>query len=53
MEGGATEKTGGARRDQAGPRSQPGLWPTVEPTDGGAMVEEGLTTPGGQLIVAE
>ncbi|KAL1279444.1 hypothetical protein QQF64_026117 [Cirrhinus molitorella] len=48
-EGGAREKTGGIwrRRNQERPRPQPRQRPTVEPTEGGAMVEEGLTTPGG------
>ncbi len=35
------------RRGQEGPRLQPGWQPTVKPTEGGAMVEEGLTAPGG------
>ncbi|KAL1269461.1 hypothetical protein QQF64_031750 [Cirrhinus molitorella] len=44
-EGGARETTGGtwSRRRQVRSR-----WPTVEPTEGGVMVEEGLMTPGGQ-----
>ncbi len=48
IKGGAREKTGGSRRSQVGPRSQPGWRPMVELTEGGAMVEEGLTAPGGR-----
>ncbi|XP_058627969.1 PE-PGRS family protein PE_PGRS16-like [Onychostoma macrolepis] len=49
MEGGGREEIGGtwSRRSQAGPRPQPRRRPTVEATEGGAMVEEGLPTPGG------
>ncbi|KAL1276714.1 hypothetical protein QQF64_036337 [Cirrhinus molitorella] len=61
MEGGARETTGGSRVDQPeGGARVPGetqaaveMAPTVEPTEGGAMVEEGLTTPGGWPTVAE
>ncbi|KAL1254943.1 hypothetical protein QQF64_013004 [Cirrhinus molitorella] len=54
-EGGARGKTGGIwrRRSQERPRPQPRWRPTVEPTEGGAMVEEGLTTPGGRPTAAE
>ncbi len=48
MERGAREKTGGtwSRRSQVGPRPQPRWRFMVELTEGGAMVEEGLTTLG-------
>ncbi|KAL1259275.1 hypothetical protein QQF64_009852 [Cirrhinus molitorella] len=48
-EGGARETTGGIwrRRSQERPRPLPRWWPMVEPTEGGAMVEEGPTDGGG------
>ncbi len=41
-EGGARLETGGSwnRSSLAGPKPQPLRWPTVEPTEGGAMEEE-------------
>ncbi len=54
-EGGARVETGGirSRRSLAGPRPQPWWWPTVEPTEGGAMEEWWPPTPGGRPTVAE
>ncbi len=54
-EGGAREETGGtrSRRRTAGPRPQPWWWPTVEPTEGGAMEEGWPLTPGGRPTAAE
>ncbi len=51
--GGAREKTGRSRRSQEGPRPQSRWWPTEEPTEGGAMVGEGLMAPGGRPTAAE
>ncbi len=45
--------TGGNRRSQAGPRLQRWWQPTVEPTEGGAMVENELTNPGGPPMPAK
>ncbi len=53
MGGGAREKTGRSRRSQEGPRPQSRWWPTEEPTEGGAMVGEGLMAPGGRPTAAE
>ncbi|KAI2648546.1 Collagen alpha-5(VI) chain [Labeo rohita] len=55
MEGGAKEVTGGgwSRRSQVRPGPQPRWSPTVEPMEGGAMVEERLTTPWGRPTEAE
>ncbi len=52
---GARKRTGGtwSRRSKVGPRPQPWWPPTVEPTEGGAMVEEGLPTPRGRPTMAE
>lgn len=52
MEGGAMEEPGavGARWIS---RGQPGKRPMVESTVGGAMVEEGPTTPGRRLTETE
>ncbi len=41
------------RRSLAGPRPQPLRWPTVEPTEEGAMEEEWPPTPGGRPTVAK
>ncbi len=50
--GGAREEPGaGGARWQS--RGQPGWWPTVELTAGGAMVGKGPTTPGGRLTETE
>ncbi len=54
-EGGAREETGGirSRRSRAWPRPQPWWWPTVKPTEGGAMVEGWPPTPGGRPTATE
>ncbi len=46
-------RQGEDRRCQEGPRLQRWWRPTEEPTEGGAMVEEGLTTPGGPPTAAK
>ncbi|KAL0174638.1 hypothetical protein M9458_030606, partial [Cirrhinus mrigala] len=48
MEGGAR-----SRRNQVGPRPQPGRRPMVETIEGGAMVEVRLAASGGQQMEAE
>ncbi len=54
-EGGAREETGGtqSRRRTAGPRPQPWWWPTVEPTEGGAIQERWPPTPEGRPMATE